>query len=75
MKIEADAQDFLSFESCRSSAMDHVEGMSLEFRERFRREGDERKRRRCVVAGTRKGNGDARNQSCFERSGRRPRGP
>ena len=30
MKKEADPQDLLSFESCRSSAVDHVEEMSLE---------------------------------------------
>ena len=30
MKKEADLQDLLSFESCRSSAVDHVEEMSLE---------------------------------------------
>ena len=30
MKKEADSQDLLSFESCRSSAVDHVEEMSLE---------------------------------------------
>ena len=29
-KKEADSQDFLSFESCRSSAVDHVEEMSLD---------------------------------------------
>ena len=31
--------------------------------------------RRRVEAGTRGGTGDAGNQSCFERGGRRPRGP
>ena len=30
MKKEADSQDLLSFQSCRSSALDHVEEMSLE---------------------------------------------
>ena len=30
MKKEADTQDLLSFDSCRSSAVDHVEQMSLE---------------------------------------------
>ena len=30
MKKEADSQDLLSFESCRSSVVDHVEEMSLE---------------------------------------------
>ena len=30
MKKEVDSQDVLSFESCRSSAVDHVEEMSLE---------------------------------------------
>ena len=30
MKKETDSQDFLSFESCRSSVVDHVEEMSLE---------------------------------------------
>ena len=30
MKKEADSQDLLSFESCRSSAVDHVEEISLE---------------------------------------------
>ena len=30
MKKEADSQDLLSFESCRSSAVDHVEEMSQE---------------------------------------------
>ena len=29
-KKEADWQDFLSFESCRSAAVDHVEEMSLD---------------------------------------------
>ena len=30
MKKEADSQDLLSFQSCRSSSVDHVEEMSLE---------------------------------------------
>ena len=30
MKNEADFQDLLSFESCKSSVVDHVEEMSLE---------------------------------------------
>ena len=38
-------------------------------------ECDERMRRRRVEAGTRRGNGDAGNQSFLERDGRRPRIP
>ena len=79
VKMEADSQDFLSVQSCRSSAVDHVEDIRLEpSRKRqdvqgvtseFCREGNERKRRRCVETGTRRG------KSGFARRGRRQRGP
>ena len=36
MKKEADSQDLLSYESCRSSVVDHVEEMSLESPQRCR---------------------------------------
>ena len=77
-------QDLLSFESCRSSAVDDVEKISLESSGQTERasgdewdcrEGKERKRRRCVETGTRRRNGDVGNQIGFARGGRRQRGP
>ena len=38
MKKEADSQDLFSLESCRSSAVDHVEEMSLESRRKMQDE-------------------------------------
>ena len=82
---EADSRDLLSVESCRSSAVDHVEEMSLESPRKIQDvqvvmsetagEANDRKRRRCVETGTKRGNRDDGNQSCSERGGRRPRGP
>ena len=84
-KKEADSQDLLSVESCRSSAVDHVGEMSLVSPRKIQDvqvvmsetvgKATIEERRRCVEAGTRRGNGDAGNQSCFQRAGRRPHGP
>ena len=52
--------DLLSFQSCWSSAVQDVQVVDF-------RECDERKRRRRVGAGTRRGNGYAGNQSFLER--------
>ena len=41
MKKEADSQDLLSFESCRSSVVDHVQEMSLAEEDAGRARGDE----------------------------------
>ena len=74
---EADTQDLLSFESCRSSAVDYIDEMSLDSPRKMQdeQECDEGKRRRRVEAGTRRGNGDAGNHSFMDRGGRRPQIP
>ena len=73
MKKEADSQDLLSFDSCRSFVVDQVEEMSLESprkmldEQEVMRETSWNARRgrgeRRVEAGTRRGNGDAGNVS------------
>ena len=75
-----DLQHPFSSESCRSSTVDHDEEVTLESSrveagcargdEGDCREGDERRRRRCMEAGTRKGNGDVRDQSRYGRGGK-----
>ena len=83
--MEAGSQDLLSVRSSRSSAVDHVEGISLRssrkrqdaqvaMSEIARKEMRE-KRRRCVETGTGRRNGDAGNQSRFGLGGKRRRGP
>ena len=85
MKKKAHSQDLLSFGSCRSSVVDQVEEMSLEFPRKMQDEqqvmsgtaGKEMSGRRedAWILEAEGGNGDAGNQSGFERGGRRPRGP
>ena len=76
---EADLQDLLTMESCRSPAVDYFEEIRPEAPTKIQDEQEVtseaswnatgEKRRRRVEAGTRRGNGDARNQSFMERSG------
>ena len=85
MRKEADSQDRLSSESSRSSSVDHVEEMSLESPRKIQDvqvvmseiAGKEMRERGedAWRLGTRRGNGDAGNQSGFGRGGRRQRGP
>ena len=86
VKKEIALQYPFSSESCRSSTMDHVEEMTLEFPKKKKAggasgdggdfvESDKRKRRRCMEAGTTRRNRDARNQSRIGRAGKHQRGP
>ena len=65
-----DTQDFLSFESCRSSAVDYIEEIS---RESPRKMQDEQEA--ASEAPNQRRNGDAGNHSFMERGGRRAREP
>ena len=81
MKKEVDSQDLVSSDSCRSSVVHQVEEMSLESP---RKSQDvqavmsepagkaTRGRGKYAWRLEQMGNGDAGNQSCFERGGRRP---